>query len=145
DGNVQPAAGAAAGHLPRFAHGLPQRGVDDEGVVRVETDVDGAGLGVFLEHLLPVLAAVPGAVDAALRVGSEGMAQDGGEGDVRVARMHNHLGDLALLLPDVLPVLAAVGRFVDAVADGDVAADVGLAGADVDDVGVGGRDGDAAD
>ena len=40
--------------------------------------------------------------------------------------------DLAFLLPDVLPGLAGVGGLVDAVAGRDVAADVGLAGADVD-------------
>src|SRR5205807_1957646 len=50
-----------------------------------------------------------------------------------------------LLLPDVLPGLAGVGRFVDAVAGLDVAADVRLAGADVDHVGVGRGDGQRAD
>ena len=53
--------------------------------------------------------------------------------------------DLAVLLPDVLPGLAGVGGFVDAVAGLDVAADVGLAGADVDDVGIGRGDGEGAD
>src|SRR5262249_18262509 len=50
-----------------------------------------------------------------------------------------------LLLPDVLPRLAGVGAAVDAVADLDVAADVGLAGAGVDHIGVGGGDGEGAE
>ena len=73
------------------------------------------------------------------------MAEHRGEGDVGVRRMDDDLADLPLLLPDVLPGLAAVGGLVDAVAGHDVAADVGLAGADVDDVGIGRRDGDGAD
>ena len=43
------------------------------------------------------------------------------------------------------PGFAGVGGFVDAVADGEIGADDAGAGADVDDVGVGGRYGDGAD
>ena len=46
---------------------------------------------------------------------------------------------------DVRPRLAGVGRLVGAAALNDVAADVRLAGADVDDVGIRGGDGDRAD
>src|SRR5262249_54374835 len=53
--------------------------------------------------------------------------------------------DLAFLLPDLFPRLAGVARLVDAVARGDVAADVGLAGTDVDHVRVGRGDGDGPD
>ena len=55
--------------------------------------------------------------------------------------MDDHLADLTFLFPDVLPALAAVGGLVDAVAGGDIPADVGLARADVDDVGLGRGDG----
>src|SRR5207249_11460578 len=41
--------------------------------------------------------------------------------------------------PDVLPGLPGVLGLVDAIAGGDVAADVGLAGTDVDHVGIGRR------
>src|SRR5262249_55876440 len=116
---------------------LPQGGEEHARVARVEADVDGAGVGVLAEHLLPGLAAVGGAVDAALGVGAEGVAQDRGVGDVGVMRVDDELADLPGLPPDVLPGLAAVGALVEAVAGGDVAADVGLAGADVDDVRVG--------
>src|SRR5262249_33497079 len=97
------------------------------------------------QHLLPGLAAVGGAVDAALGVGAEGVAEDSSVGDVGVFRVDDHLPDLPLLFPDVLPALAAVGGAVAAVAGGGVAADVGLARADVDDVGVGRGHSDGAD
>ena len=143
--DVQAAAGAAAGQLPRLAARLPQAGEQDPRVGRVDGDVAGAGVGVLGEHLLPGLAAVGGAIDAAFLARPERRAEHGGEGDVGIGRMDDDRADLADLLPDVLPGLAGVGGLVDAVADGDVAADVGLAGADVDDVRVRRGDGDGAD
>src|SRR5205085_1837747 len=122
---VQATAGAAAGEVPRPPPRLPQGGEQHARVVRVEGDVDGAGVGVLLEDLLPGLAAVGGAVDAALGVGAERLAEDGGEGDVGVLRVDGDLTDLTFLLPDVGPVLTGVGRAVEAVARLDVAADVG--------------------
>ena len=100
---------------------------------------------IRVEDLLPRLPAVPRAIDAALRVRAEGLAQDGRVGDVGVCRVDDHRADLAVLLPHVLPRLAGVGGLVDAVSLCDVAADVGLAGADVDDVRVGRRHRDRAD
>jgi len=98
----------------------------------------------FGEHV-EALAAVPRAVDAALGVGAEGVPQDGGVGDVGIGRVDDQRADLTLLFPDVLPGLAGVQRLVDAVTRADVAADVGLAGAGVDHVGVGRGDGNGAD
>ena len=46
---------------------------------------------------------------------------------------------------NVVPGLAAVVRTIDAVAEGDVAANAGFAGADINYIGIGVRDGDAAD
>ena len=66
------------------------------------------------------------------------MAQHRREGDVGIRGMDDHRADLAVLVPDVGPGLAAVGRLVDPVAGDDVAADVGLAGADVNHIGVDG-------
>jgi len=55
--------------------------------------------------------------------------------------MDDHRTDLAFLFPNVLPGFAGVAGFVDAVADFDVAANVGLAGTGVDDIRIGRRDG----
>src|SRR5262249_42947549 len=139
------AAGAAARQLPRPPPRLPQPGEEDARVVRVEADVRGAGVAVLVEDLLPGLAAVGGAVDAALLVGPEGVAEDRREGNVGILRVDDAGADLALLLPVVLPGPAGVGGLVDAVAGRDVAADVGLAGADVDHVRVRRGDGQGAD
>src|SRR5713101_1654572 len=130
-GMVQSAAGAAAREAPGSPPRLPQGREQDARVGWVHAEVDGPGIGVFSEDLLPGLAAVAGAVDAALRVGPEGMAQDGRVGQVGVLGMHDDPADLPLLLPDVFPGFAAVGGAVDAVAGLDVAANVRLARADV--------------
>ncbi len=51
--------------------------------------------------------------------------------------MDKDFGDNALVFKtEVLPSLAAIGTFPEAVADGGVAADVGVAGADIEGVGV---------
>jgi len=64
------------------------------------------------------------------------VAEDGREGNVGILRMDDQLPDLTVVLPDVRPRLAGIGRFVDAVAGRDVAANVGLARPDVNDAGV---------
>src|SRR5258708_25292454 len=46
---------------------------------------------------------------------------------------------------NVVPGFAAVVRTIDAIAEGDVAANAGFAGADVNHIGIGVRDRDAAD
>ncbi len=120
-------------------------GEQDARIVRIETDVGSAGVFADEQHALPRLAAVGGAIDAALLVGAEGVAKDRGISNVGIRRMHDHGADLPDLLPDVLPRFAGVGRFVDAVARLDVAANVRLAGADVDHVRVRRRDGEGAD
>src|SRR4051812_18290578 len=98
---------------------------------RIETNIRSPGVGIFPQDLLPSLAAVAGAIDATFPIGSEGVAEDGGEGNVRVRRMHDQRADLTRLFPDVLPGFAGVSGLVDTVAGGDVAADVRLARADV--------------
>ena len=130
--------------MPRGAARLPDAREEDCRIGRIHLDVGRAGVVVFFQHLAPGLAAVAGAIHAALGVRSERVAQHRGERDIGVGRMDDHLTDLPLLLPHVRPRLAAVRRLVDAVAGGDVAADVGLAGTDVDDVRIGGRNGDRA-
>ena len=124
---------------------MPHASEEDIGVGRIEANVGGARVGILGQDTLPELPAIDGAVDASLRVGPKGVAQDRRKSDVRVGGMDNHRADLPLLVPHMLPGLARVGGFVDAVAAGHVAADVGFARADVDDVRVGSRYGDGAD
>src|SRR5205807_1562520 len=144
---VQAAAGPLPGSvLPRPLPRRPQVGVDDLRVGRVEGEGDGAGVLVLGQHLVPGLAAVAGAEDAALGVGPVGVAEHGDEHPVRVARVDQHGPDLlAVAQADVLPGLAAVGRFVHAVADRQVRPLQALAAADVNHVGVRRGDGQGAD
>ena len=109
------------------------------GVAGLEGKIDRARVGVEEKHARPVLAAVVGAEDAALRVGAIGVAQCRHENALGIARIDEDAADLARVLQaDLAPVLAAVGRFVHPVAMRDVGAHIGLAGADIDRVGVDG-------
>ena len=105
--------------------------------MRIHHDVHRAGLGTARQHLLPSDAAVHGAINAALFVGRELMAQGRDEHDVRIARIHDDRTDLLRLFQaHVLPGATRVGRFINAVAGGRVAADASFAHARVDHVGV---------
>ena len=82
----------AAGAGPRavfpgaLARG-PQHGVDGARVGGIEREVDRAGVFVFVEHLLPGVAAIGGAEDAALGVGAVGVAEHGREEAIGIARI----------------------------------------------------------
>ena len=92
------------------------------------------------------LAAVGGLVDAALVVVVPEVSGSAGVDGVAVAGIDQDFGDaLGIVQADIGPVLAAVGGFVDAVADGDAVADPGFAGAHPHVLGIGGIDGDGAD
>ncbi len=146
-GFEEAAVGAGEGAvLPGCLLRLPEDGVDGLGIARVEGEVDGAGAFVLVEHLLPGLAAIGGAKDAALGVGAVGVAEYGDEEAVGVARIDEDGGDLpGVAESEVAPGFAGVGGLVHAVADGEIGALEAFAGAYVDGVGVGGGEGDGAD
>ena len=143
-GLIEPAAGTAARHLVLDAIRLPQGGIQDIGIVRVNHDVDGAGLGVLEQRAPPGLAAVAALEYATFLTGAVVKAETGDVDDLGVGRMDADFGK-GVRVPeaDIGPLLSAVCRFVDAVAGHDIAADARLAHADVDDVRVrvGNRDG----
>ena len=80
--------------LPRSLLRLPEYGVDMLGIARIESKVDGAGEFVLIQHLLPGLAAIEGTEDTALRVRPVGVAEDGDEEAVGIARIDQNGGDL---------------------------------------------------
>ena len=131
---------------PRLALAPPRRGEDDAGVPRVDGEIHGArGVG-NREDVVPALPAIRGAKHAALGVGSEGVAQGGDEGHVRIVRVNLDAADLTRVREaDVGPRVAAVGAAVDADPLRHVAADGGRAGAHIDDVRVAVRHVDRAD
>src|SRR6185437_12626381 len=109
---------------------------DEAGHLVVEFEIAGAVDALGLEHALPVLAAVGGAVDAAARVA--GVAGGRGEDDVGILGIDDDLIDLGGVgESDMGPGLAGVGGLVHAVAVG--AADR-VAAAGIDHVGIGRSD-----
>src|ERR1700709_673516 len=82
------AAGAVGGgrDVPGGAPGRPEGGVDHLGVAGLESEVDGAGVLVLVEDLLPALAAVARAEDAALGARAVGVPPRRHEADRRTAR-----------------------------------------------------------
>ena len=136
---VRPAAFQRPGGAPRLVDG----GEQHARVVRVQRQVDGAGVLAAEEHLLPVLPPVPRPIHAALLVRPKRVAQRGRVHGVRVLGVHADAGDVpGLRQAHVRPRPAGVRRLVDAVAPVDVLPDVRLAHADVDHVPVRRRNGD---
>src|SRR5688572_27107905 len=138
---------AAGAERPSLAAEVPHARVDRFGILRIEGEHRTAGREVrALERLRPGLAAVGGFENAAL----VGIAPEfSGRADVhgvRVGRVDGDLRDaLRLLETDVGPVVAAIGRFVDAVTDGDAVARPRLAGPGPDRFRILRIDGDRAD
>ena len=148
DALVQARLGTAVDQRPLVAPALVGAGVDDVGIARDRgarslTPVSLADL----EHPLPALAAVDGLVEAAVAAGGPQRALGGDPDDVGVPRIDDDACRCARNPPvrPVLPAGAAVDRLVDAVAVGDAALAVVLAGADPDRQRVVGIDGHAAD
>src|SRR6185312_3051373 len=132
--------------LPRPEPRLPQPGIDDVRVGGIDSDRRAAGVGIAGQNPLPADAAIERAVDAALGIGTVGVAEHRGEQAVRLLGIHGELGDLLpVAQAEVGPGAPGVVGAVDAVADRQVRAAQPLTAADVHDVGVGGGHGDGAD
>ena len=147
-GGLEEAAARTAGaEGPTLAAEIPHRGIDRVRFQRAHGQHAAAGRSIAArQHFAPRLAAVAGLVDAALVVVVPQMAGGTRVNRVAVLRIDQDPGDvLGILQADIGPVLAAVGRFVDAVADRDAVAHPGLAGAHPHDLRIGGIDGDGAD
>src|SRR6266566_3490874 len=143
---IQTAAGATVRKCPRHATNLPQRGENDVRICGIEGDVDPAGVLILIENLFPGFAAVKRTKNAALSIWTVRMAKRGDENAVRILGIYDQLADGARIAePHVLPGLAAVNRFVNAVAMRGVAADAAFARSYIDDVWIGQRNRQAAD
>ncbi len=125
---------------------LPSGRIKDPRIGWIHHDVDRPRIDTRGEHLLPRLAAVLRAVEAALLLRPVQVTGRRHEDDVGIRRMDRDASDpAAQRQAHVPPVLAAVGRAIHAVADRYVAPDERLAGPGPNHVGVGGRDRERAD
>ncbi len=149
-GLVQAAAGQVGGgiHRPRRPPCAPQRGIDRLRMRRIKREIDRADIirqrGV-VQHLFPVRTTVHRAVHAARGVCVVHVSEGSDVDPVRVHRVHHNAADLAAVFEaNRLPGLAGVGGFEDADAIRVLAANIRLACAHVDDVGISGCDGDGS-
>src|SRR5262249_33683745 len=132
---------------PALAAEVPHPGKQGLRILRIHRDHRAAGREVrALQDLRPRLAAVGRFVDAAVfAVGPQPSGSAGVDG-VRLRRVDQDLRDpFRAPEADVGPVVAAVDRLVDAIADRDAVAGPGLAGSHPDDLGVLRVDRDRAD
>ena len=146
-GRFEDAVSCAAKSLP-FEEALlllPERRIDHVRVRRIDADVVAAGVLVFVEDLLEGAAAVDGSENAPFGVRPVRVAERRDEEAIGIARVDvNHRDHLRVTQPEIRPGPPRVGRLVDTVANGEIGPDDSGAGADVDDVPIGGRDGNGA-
>ena len=86
---IKPAPFTAAGEKPRLPPHLPERGEQSVRIMRVENDVDRAGVLVFAQDFRPGLAAIGRAKNSALVVRAISMSEGRDKNDVRILRMHD--------------------------------------------------------
>ena len=146
-GFVDSAARAAAGRYSRACEApatAPHKACANFGI---EGDVDGAGLFIFVENLLPGLAAIGRAKDSALFVRPERMSERRDENDVGIVRIDDQRGRCGAChrVRCASRSCPPSTRFVHAIAKRNVAANAGLARAHVNDVRIGGRDRNRSD
>src|SRR5215469_16298381 len=99
-----------------------------------------------IEDAIPRLAAIARAEEAALLIWAVGVAESGDVDNVGIRWVDAYFANIAgVFEAEMLPGFAGVGGLVNAVTVGDVATNGSLAHANIDHVGVGGRDGNAAD
>src|SRR5205823_6652976 len=87
--DVDAARRAAAEHRPGVHHDLPRTGEQDARILLVDREARASGVLVDEQHLLPRLAAVGGAIDAAVVLWTGRAAERADEDDVRVGRMND--------------------------------------------------------
>ncbi len=131
DGAPQCALRSAVNQRVVFALSLVGGGQQNIGIARVHDHVGNAGVFADLDETGPVLAAISGFVEAAI---AAALPQGSGGRDVNhvaIARVDENFGNvLGLAQAHVVPGTSAIFAFVHAVAIGDAALIVILAGAD---------------
>ena len=140
---------AASRPAASFPPGLPHPGKENIRIVGRHGDVGSARVRIDKENPLPGLSTIGGAVNAPLLLRSEAVAHGCHEDDVGILRMnHDPAYPARPVESHVSPCLARIGRFVGAVADGQVLVVISepdLTGPGPDDVGIGRRHGHLPD
>src|SRR5229473_1347089 len=147
-GLVESAAGpvvATAGRPRRTARG-PHAGEDHLRVAGIEDQIHAADIFVFVENLLPGLAAVERTEHAALGVRPVGMSLGCDEEAIGIFGIDDDgCNLLRVAQSEMLPGVARVGRFVDTVAYGKIGTTQAFSAANVDYVWARGSNGERSD
>src|SRR5512146_944955 len=137
---------AARLEVPRPSAIRVHPGVEDVGVARIGRDVGAGGLRIDEENPLPALAAVGRLEDAAFLVRAPLAPEATGVHELRIPGVdHDARDPLALIEPDVRPMLTGVDRLVHTVADRRIVSRILFARTHVDDVRVARCDRDRPD
>ena len=94
-GAIQPAARSAARKKPRLPPRLPKRRKNNVWIVRIEHDVDSAGVLIFAQNFRPRFAAVGCPKNSTLLVRTERVTKRSDQHDVRIFWIDNQRADLA--------------------------------------------------
>src|SRR4029077_2960977 len=101
---------------------------------------------IFVKNFFERLASMGGGENAALLVRAIRVAFDGHEQAIRIFGVDENRGDLlSVAEAEVFPSFSRIGGLVETVASGEVRALQPLAAANVENVGIGRRDGDSSD
>ena len=105
-------------------------GVERIAIAWIHHQVDRAGIGVDRQTMRPRQSAVHRLKNAALLIGTPQMPQRRDVHHVRIPRIDTNSSDvLRIFETQVLPVLAAIGGFVNSIAPGNTGSRVGFSGA----------------
>src|SRR5258708_8793319 len=89
-GGLEPSGAGAVdfvGVLTRALARLPHRGVHYVGIGRINRNVGGAGVFIFVNNSLPGLAAIGRTEQASLLIGAVGMTENCGKDSIGIARI----------------------------------------------------------
>ena len=107
-------------------------------VAGIESEIDRAGVLVFVEDLLPIRSAIERAEDSTFCIGSIGMTQHRRENPLRIVRVNQNGANL-LSVPQsqVLPLETAIRGFINSVPHAEVGTSQAFSTAGVDDLRIG--------
>src|SRR6516162_1921743 len=145
-GTEEAASRPSARDVPEVPAGLPEGRKQHTRIARIHRQIDGARIGLSIQHFAPGFATVARSEDPALIVGAEYVAKCGDIDEIGVQGMDADAADEpGFTEAQMAPGPAGIRRFVNAVAVGYVEPYLGLPGADIDHVGVRGRHGERTD
>src|ERR1700722_4271194 len=132
--------------LPRAFAYLPYRRINRVRIRWVDFNIASAGVFIFRNDFLPILAAVGRAIDASFFARSVRMPEDSGEHAGGIARIDGQRGNLLRIIEaEMFPGLARIRRFVDSISYREIGTMQSFAAAHKNNVWIGWRNGNRSD